>query len=47
VVAALSDYLRDFTRFAYMTAWRKGQVALLMWADVDRCAGVIIARADT
>lgn len=46
VVAALPDYLRDFTRFAYMTAWRKGQVASLMWADVDRSAGVIIARAE-
>jgi integrase len=46
VVAALPEYLKDFTRFAYLCAWRKGQIASLTWADVDREAGVIIARAE-
>jgi integrase len=46
VVAHLPEYLRDFARFAYLTAWRKGQLASLGWADVDRAAGVIIARAE-
>jgi integrase len=46
VVAALPEYLRDFTRFAYITAWRKGQVASLIWADVDRGAGVVVARPE-
>src|SRR5262249_14218382 len=46
VVAALPEYLKDFTRFAYITAWRKGQIAWLTWADVDRSAGVIVARAE-
>jgi len=46
VVAALPHYLQDFTRFAYLCAWRKGQIASLTWADVDREAGVIVARAE-
>ena len=39
VVAALPDYLRDFTRFAYLTGWRKGEIISLRWTDVDRDAG--------
>ena len=27
--------LKDFTRWAYLTAWRKGEIASLRWADVD------------
>jgi integrase len=46
VVAQLPEYLRDFTRFAFTTAWRKGQIASLTWTDVDRAAGVIVARAE-
>ena len=34
VVAALPDYLRDFTRFAYLTGWRKGEIISLKWTDV-------------
>src|SRR5438093_8713077 len=41
VVAHLPDYLQDFSRFAYLCAWRKGQIASLTWADVDRNVGVI------
>ena len=26
VVAALPGYLQDFTRFAYLTGWRKGEI---------------------
>ena len=29
VVAALPAYLRDFTRFAYLTGWRKGEIVSL------------------
>jgi integrase len=39
VVAALPDDLRDFTRFAYLTGWRKGEIISLKWTDVDRDAG--------
>jgi integrase len=46
VVTCLPEYLRDFSRFAYITAWRKGQLSKLTWADVDRGAGVIVARAE-
>jgi hypothetical protein len=29
VVAGLPDYLRDFTRFAYLAGWRKAEIASL------------------
>jgi integrase len=46
VVAALPDYLQDFTRFAYLTAWRRGELLTLTWADVDRAGGVIRLRPE-
>ena len=46
VVAALPEYLQDFTRFGYMTAWRRGELATLTWADVDRTGGVIRLRPE-
>src|SRR5262245_39525445 len=45
VLAHLPEYLQDFSRFAYLCTWRKGQIASLTWADVDRNNGVIVARA--
>jgi hypothetical protein len=44
VVAALPAYLQDFTRFAYLTGWRKGEIISLRWTDVDREAGAIRLR---
>ena len=41
VVSALPAYLQDFTRFAYLTGWRKGEIISLRWTDVDRDAGAI------
>jgi integrase len=35
VIQNLPADLRDFTRWAYLTAWRKGEIASLRWADVD------------
>jgi integrase len=46
VVAALPDSLRDFTRFAYLTGWRKGEIISLKWTDVDRHAGAIRLRPE-
>src|SRR5262249_20404062 len=46
VVAGLPDHLQDFARFAYLSAWRKGQIASLTWGDVDRDARTILARAE-
>jgi integrase len=31
----LPEYLADFTRYAYLTGWRRGEVSSLTWADVD------------
>lgn|SRR5262245_46866934 len=42
----LREHLQDFARFAHLCGWRKGQIASLKWGDVDRDAGVIIARAE-
>lgn len=44
VVDNLPDYLRDFTRFGYLTGWRKGEIASLRWEDVD--SDVIRLRAE-
>jgi integrase len=38
--------LRDFTRFAYLTGWRKGEIISLKWTDVDRDAGAIRLRPE-
>jgi integrase len=46
VIGFLPDYLQDFTRFAYLTAWRRGEVSSLRWSDVDRNGGVIRLRPD-
>jgi len=46
VIAHLPEYLQDFSRFGFVCAWRKGQIASLTWADVDRNTGVIVARAE-
>jgi integrase len=35
VVAELPTYLQDFTRFGYLVGWRKGEIASLLWADLD------------
>jgi integrase len=41
VVAALPEYLHDFTRYGYVTGWRKGEITSLSWSAVNRVAGVI------
>src|SRR5262249_39590568 len=46
VVAALPEYLQDFTRFAYLTAWRRGELISLRWSDVERDGGVIRLRPE-
>ena len=32
----LPEHLQDFSRFAYLTGWRKGELQSLTWADVNR-----------
>jgi integrase len=39
VVENLPDYLKDFARFAYLSGWRKGEIARLQWPMwIDRHA---------
>lgn len=46
VVSALPEYLMDFARFAFLTGWRKGEIASLAWADVDLDGGAIRLRPE-
>jgi len=43
-VAKLPEYLRDFSRFGFLTGWRKGSIESLRWADVGE--DVIYLRAE-
>jgi integrase len=47
LVECLPEYLKDFARFAYLSGWRKGEIAQLQWSDVDRQARVIRLRPAT
>ena len=44
LVGQLPDYLQDFTRFGFLTGWRKGEIASLVWSDLDLDARIIILR---
>jgi integrase len=44
VVAHLPEYLRDFSRFGFVTGWRKGSIESLRWSDVGE--DVIYLRAE-
>jgi integrase len=46
LVAALPEDLRDLARFGYLAGWRRGEIATLRWADVDREGGVIRLRPE-
>lgn len=46
VVAYLPVYLWDFARFGYLTGWRKGEIASLTWADVDRSGRTLRLRPE-
>jgi integrase len=45
VARHLPEHLVDVARFAYLTGWRRGEIADLRWENVDRFAGEI--RIDT
>jgi integrase len=44
VVAKLPEYLQDFSRFGFITGWRKGSIESLRWSDVSD--GIIYLRAE-
>lgn len=46
VAAGLSEYLRGFTWFGYLSGWRKGEIASLRWTDVDRSEQIIRLRPE-
>lgn len=44
VVAQLPEVYAEVTRFAYLTAWRPGEIKPLRWDAIDRVAGEIRLR---
>jgi integrase len=44
VLAKLPEYLQDFSRFGFLTGWRKGSIESLRWSDVGE--DVIYLRAE-
>ncbi len=46
VLEHLPPYLQDLARFGYLTGWRRGEIASLTWADVDRDGRVIRLRPE-
>src|SRR5262245_27659681 len=46
IAGYLPAVIRDLARFAYLSGWRKGEVATLEWTDVDRLHGLVILRRE-
>ncbi len=46
VARHLPDDLQDFARFAYLTGWRRREIGLMTWGDVDPKGGVIRLRPE-
>jgi len=46
IIANLPEWLQDFTRFGYITAMRKGEIASLRWEDIDREVGAVRLTAE-
>jgi integrase len=44
VVSFLPDYLKDFSRFGYLTGWRRKEITRLEWRDISE--GVIRLRPE-
>ena len=40
-IPCLPEHLRDVVLFGYMTDWRKGEIAGLQWANVNRADAII------
>lgn len=47
MVRHLPADLQDFARFAYITGWRKGEIASLLWDDVDFQGRIIRLRGES
>lgn len=45
VVRHLPNDIKDFARFAYLSAWRKSEIASLEWSDVDLAGRMIHLKA--
>jgi integrase len=45
IVAHLPENLKDFARFGFLTAWRRGEIATLEWRDVDLKRGQLRLRS--
>ncbi|MBI4584176.1 MAG: site-specific integrase [Planctomycetes bacterium] len=46
IAELLPQPLADFARFAFLTAWRRGEIASLEWRDVELAGGVIRVRPE-
>ncbi len=42
----LPEDLRDFARFAFSTGWRKGEIASLLWSDVNLDSNIVRLRGE-
>ena len=47
IARRLSGDVRDFAAFAFLTGWRKGEIASLRWADVDMDARTLSLRRES
>ena len=41
LLPCLPEYLRDVVLFGFLTGWRKGEIIVLRWGNVDRSGAVI------
>ena len=41
LLAAMPGYLKGFAHFAYITGWRKGEIANLTWSHIDRVNWIV------
>jgi integrase len=46
LIKELPGELQDFTRFGYLTGWRRGEIVSLRWADLDMESGTMSLRRE-
>lgn len=46
IMSYLPEHMKDFTLFAYLSGWRKGEISSLEWSDIDMKARVVRLRPE-